>query len=106
MYVDLLSSALESWVDDLTETQLLHYARTCREALVNPGTYGVTSNAEVLVAEIAYDRALLRLCSLHAVLVNAQAFLFPETARAMVESALLDTGVVLDHPGGGEGHYA
>jgi len=96
MYVELLSGALESWVDELTNPQLVRYARTCRDALVHPGTYGAVSNAEVLVAEIAYDRALIRLCERHAVQVDTRAFLFPDIARAGIEAALRDAGVSLD----------
>jgi hypothetical protein len=98
MYVDLLSSALECWVADLTDRELLRYGRSCRDALESPGVYGATTNASVLAAEVAYDRVLIRLCQLHAIEVDTQAFMFPAHARARIEAVLRAAGIFLDGP--------
>ncbi len=63
MYVEILSSALDQWVTDLTGSDLIEYALICREELraVSPPHGGSAYTA--LAAEIAYDRALIALCT-------------------------------------------
>ena len=34
MYVDILSSALDIWVDELTEPDLIEYALSCRAEML------------------------------------------------------------------------
>ena len=96
MYLDVLAGSLGSWVDELTAPELVRYARACKEALESPGLYGVTTNAAILAAEIAYDRALIRLCQLHAISVDPRTFMFPASARVRIEAALRAVGVTLD----------
>jgi hypothetical protein len=96
MYVDLLSNALDDWAGELTGPPLVRYVRVCRDALFHPGAYGMLRNADLLAAEITYDRALVQLCSQHAISVDPEAFIFPAEARARLESALAAAGVSLE----------
>jgi hypothetical protein len=98
MYVDLLSSAMNSWESDLSKNALIDYALVCRDAISHPGIYGRTGGADALAAEIGYDRALLRLCELHAIAVDPGAFLYPAEARARLEGELAAIGIILDGP--------
>ncbi|MGH9018739.1 MAG: hypothetical protein ACRDY1_13400 [Acidimicrobiales bacterium] len=106
MYVDLLSSALGGLGDGLTGLPLIDHARRCRDALTRPAAYGARRSADVLAVEIAYDRALIRLCTLHAIAVDPRAFLFPHEARERLEAELAVQGVSLEvrrPPDGGPG---
>jgi hypothetical protein len=101
MYADLLSSALDRWVDELSGPLLLDYVRICRDAMTHPGIYGGMRSADVLAAEIAYDRSLIRLCDRHAIAVEPDAFVFPTLARARLEAQLARAGVSLELPSPG-----
>jgi hypothetical protein len=98
MYVDLLSRAINSWESDLSNSALIDYALICRDAMSHPGIYGGSGGADVLAAEICYDRALLRLCERHAIAVDPRVFLYPAEARARLEGELAAIGVDLDGP--------
>jgi hypothetical protein len=96
MYVDILSSALDSWVDGLTGTALVDYALCCRaEMLGIPARRGGTSYS-ILAEEIAYDRALIKLCETNDVAVEATSFAFPRRERARLERDLATAGIDLD----------
>ncbi|MFZ0664719.1 MAG: hypothetical protein WAM97_03120 [Acidimicrobiales bacterium] len=97
MYVDILSNAVASRTDDWTINELVGYAIVFREAIDNSGAYGQCA-ADVLAAEIAYDRALICLCELHGIAVDAQAFMHPHEARLSLESHLASVGVDLVEP--------
>ncbi len=94
MYADLLASALDAWVE-LSGPELEQYARACRDTVEHPGAYGAVRHADLLVAEVAYDRALVRLCELRGVEVDASWFVEPEAARQRLENDLATTGLDL-----------
>jgi hypothetical protein len=100
MYTDLLSRILERWVDELTGDALIDHARTCRVALGDRGAYGPASSADLLAAEISYDRVLVRLCEIHGIVVDPAAFVHPGDARRCLEAELATAGVdLVDDPG-------
>ena len=72
MYVDMLSSALDTWVDELTGTPLIDYTLVCRaDMLATRPHHGDTAYSLASAAEIAYDRALIKLCESNDVAVMA-----------------------------------
>ncbi len=98
MYVQILSSALDEWVTDLTGQDLIEYAILCREELraVAPPNGGSAYTA--LAAEIAYDRALIALCTEHGLDAHAASFAYPMAERERIESRLTEIGIDLASP--------
>ena len=98
MYVEILSSALDQWVTDLTGSDLIEYALLCREELraVSPPNGGSAYSA--LGAEIAYDRALIALCTERGIDAHATSFSYPSSERCRIEAILRDHGVDIDAP--------
>ncbi len=98
MYVDILSSALDEWVTDLTGPDLIEYALFCREELraVSPPNGGSAYTA--LAAEIAYDRALIALCTERGIYAHATSFSYPSSERRRIEAILRRHGIDLDAP--------
>jgi hypothetical protein len=98
MYVDILSSALDEWVTDLVGPDLIAYALLCREELraVSPPKGG--SAYVALAAEIAYDRALITLCTERGIDAHATSFSYPMSERRRIEAMLRHDGVDLDSP--------
>jgi hypothetical protein len=86
MYVDILSSVLDRWDTDLNGSALLDYAIECRSNLLNSGTS--EDACGLLAAEIAYDRALIRLCDEVGIEATATGFVDPYAERARVEDNL------------------
>jgi hypothetical protein len=99
MYVQILSSALDDWVGQLTSSALIEYALVCRAAITHPSPYGGTRSADVLAAQVAYDQALIRLCELHGIEVDTAFFMHPK-ARPCLEAKLSTVGVNLVKPPG------
>ncbi len=95
MYVGILSSALDDWVDELTGAALVDYALCCRAEMLKAGTRSNQPAYALLAAEIAYDRALIKLCEANDVAVRATAFAFPRQERARLERELRAAGVDL-----------
>ena len=62
MYMDILSSALDTWVDELSGRALIDYALSCRAEALAVGPHRGDTAYSCLAAEIAYDRALIKLC--------------------------------------------
>jgi hypothetical protein len=95
MYVDILSSALDTWVDELTGSALVDYVLACRVEMLDTGPrYGVTAYSS-LAAEVAYDRALIKLCETNYVTVTPTNFAFPRQERARLERELAAVGIDL-----------
>ncbi len=88
MYSLILSSALDDWVDELTGDALIDYALVCRSEMLQPRGYQGESVLTSLAAEVAYDRALLKLCEAHGINVVDLSFLQPLEDRARLEAAL------------------
>jgi hypothetical protein len=95
MYVDILSSALDDWVDELTGTALVEYALCCRTELFEAGTHHGDAAYALLAVEISYDRALIKLCDANDIAVTAAAFAFPGQERARLERELATVGIDL-----------
>jgi hypothetical protein len=95
MYVDILSSAMDVWVEELTGDSLTQYALACRSRLATLGLRHGNPATVTLAAEIAYDRALIRLCETHGVDVAITNFAFAKSERARIESRLARIGVDL-----------
>ena len=95
MYVDLLSQALGGGVTGLSGPALVDYARACRAAIEEPGSYGERKGLDLLVAEVTYDRVLVRLCELKGIAVDASWFVYPYEARQRLENDLAMSGVEL-----------
>ena len=95
MYVEILSSAMDTWVEQLTGDALVEYALTCRGLLLSPRDRRGMSAMSRLAAEIAYDRALIRLCETHGVDVAITNFAFPVSERTRIERLLASSGVDL-----------
>jgi hypothetical protein len=98
MYVEILSSALDQWVTELTGPDLIEYALICREELraVTPPNGGSAYTA--LAAEIAYDRALIALCTERGIDAHATGFSYPRSERHRIETTLRHHGIDLDAP--------
>jgi hypothetical protein len=95
MYVDILSSALEGWGDELDGTALVDHALWCRAKMLGPVPNHSDSAYSSLAAEIAYDRALIKLCEAKAIPVKAASFAFPYQERARLERKLATAGIDL-----------
>lgn len=95
MYVDLLASALDEWEDDLTGEALVDYVLTCRNEMLTTVPRRGKSAYVALAAEIAYDRALIKLCSAHGIDAEPADFAHPSDERAELERALVDAGIDL-----------
>jgi hypothetical protein len=95
MYVDILSSAMDAWVEELTGDALIEYALVCRAQLLSSATRSGSMASRALASEIAYDRALIRLCETHEIEVAITNFAFPRSERARIERLLAVAGVDL-----------
>jgi hypothetical protein len=95
MYVDILSSALDRWVDRLDDRDLVEYSLVCRAEMLKSGPHRGDSSYAVLSSEIAYDRSLIKLCELHHVQVTPTSFAYPKEERARLEHELADAGTDL-----------
>ena len=82
MYVDILCSALDEWVTDLTGPDLIEYAWLCREELRAVAPPKGRSAYTALAAEIAYDRALIALCTERGIDADATSFAYPTRGEA------------------------
>ena len=98
MYVDILSSALDEWVTDLSGPDLIEYALLCREELRAVSLPAGRSAYTALAAEIAYDRALIALCTERGIDAHATSFSYPTSERKRIEAVLRHEGVDLDSP--------
>jgi hypothetical protein len=95
MYVDLLCTALDDWAHEMSRGALISYVCSCRDVMLNPGIYEGGSSCGLLAVEIAYDRALIRLCELYRINVEPSDFMYPLQARARLELQLTLAGVDL-----------
>jgi hypothetical protein len=93
MYTHLLSSVFEDWVDELTGMPLVDYALVCRVEMLAPRAAGAASIA--LAAEIAYDRALIKLCASQQIPVDVMGFSQPRAERDRLERELATAGIDL-----------
>ena len=102
MYSYILSTALDDWVDGLTGEALTRYAIVCRSDMLQPVEGHRESALNSLAAEVAYDRALVKLCEAHGIAVVDLSFLHPKVERARLEGALAEAGIDLSRAAGGQ----
>ena len=95
MYAHILASALDDWVDELTNDALIDYALVCRSEMLQPREFQGKVALTALSAEVAYDRALIKLCEAHGIDVVDLSFLQPREERTRLEEALAAAGVDL-----------
>jgi hypothetical protein len=96
MYADLLSSALRGAVEDLRGGDLMGYALDCRAKMLAvtrpvPGSTAFSS----LAVEVAYDCALLKLCTEYGIEGMAADFSHPADERQHLELELKLAGIDL-----------
>lgn len=98
MYVEVLSGAMDRWDNGLSGDALFDYVVTCRAALpardLGAGVWSESS----LVAEVAYDRALISLAAEHGVDVTPTNFVHPRIERDRLELVLAQRGLDLASP--------
>ena len=95
MYVDILSRALDCWVDELTGSALVDYVLACRAEMLETGPRIGDTAYSSLAADVAYDRALIKLCETNYVTVTATGFAFPRQERVRLERELATCGIDL-----------
>jgi hypothetical protein len=95
MYAELLSHAMERWEGELSEQALFNYARACRLEMLSFTPASGSDTYLTLAKEIAYDRALMKLCAAHGIEANASDFSHPSDERTRLERSLADHGVRL-----------
>jgi hypothetical protein len=95
MYVDLLSSVLSDVADELTGDALLGYTLTCRDEMLRASPSKSGAAYVALAAEVAYDRALLKLCKANNIEVIPANFARPREERARLEHELAQSGTDL-----------
>ena len=95
MYVDILSSALEGWVNERSGSVLIDDSLALRVEMLDHRHHRSAPVHEALAAEVAYDRALICLCAEHGVTVEISEFADPQAVRARLECELARSGVDL-----------
>lgn len=96
MYVDLLSNALDDWIGELSDSDLVDHVLTCRSEMLSAVPRRGESTYSALAAEIAYDRALIKICLSNDIEVVPGDFVFPSEERDRLEHALASAGIDLN----------
>lgn len=96
MYVALLVSALEDWDEDLSDDALVDYVLNCRIEMLSALPRRGESTYSALASEIAYDRALIKLCEAHDIEVVVAEFAHPREERDHLEHELGTAGYDLN----------
>ena len=92
MYVTLLSGALDLLDTDLDDDALLDHVRQCRAALPAQDLGAGVWSETAVVAEIAYDRALVCLAAQRGIDVTPTNFVHPKIERDRLELELVAPG--------------
>lgn len=95
MYVDLLTHALAKWEDEVSDEVLIDHVLTCRLTMLSTSTTPEESAYTLLATEIAYDRALIKLCVSRSLAVDFAHFAHPQKERRRLERSLAAVGVDL-----------
>lgn len=96
MYVALLSAVLAH--DEpmaISRDSLLDAVVDCRTRMARSKVGANVSARHALAYEIAYDHALVRLCTAGGIHVDPEGFSHPRQERARLERALTESGVDL-----------
>jgi hypothetical protein len=94
MYVELLESALEEWVDGADNVDLVDHALMCRTKMLTASRSGANAYS-ALAAEVSYDRSLIKLAQGFDIEVKVADFSNPGQERRRLERALANAGVDL-----------
>ena len=81
MYVEVLSGAIDRWVTELSGDDLIDYVLSCRAALPAQDLGAGVWSEVTLVAEVAYDRALINLAAEFGIDVTPTNFAHPRIER-------------------------
>jgi hypothetical protein len=95
IYSDLLAVAFED-THQQGDVAVLTRAAIMSRIAVNRTRSGQGMVAEYLAAQLAYDRALIRLCLASGIATSPARFERPAIERQRLEDALAGIGVVLD----------
>jgi hypothetical protein len=95
MYADLLSHAPVGRLEGLTDAALVAFVVVCRAEMLASQPYKGASAYDSLANEVAYDRALLKLCAANDIEVGAGDFSHPAEERHRLEHRLADAGLDL-----------
>ncbi len=98
MYVEVLSGAIDSWDTGLSGDALVDYALSCRAALPAQDLGAGVWSESTLVAEVAYDRALISLAVEYGIDVTPTNFVHPKIERYRLEVALAERGLDVASP--------
>jgi hypothetical protein len=98
MYVEVLSGAMDRWDNGLSGDALFDYVVTCRAALPEQDLGAGVWSESSLVAEVAYDRALISLAAEQGVDVTPTNFVHPRIERDRLELVLAQQGLDLASP--------
>ncbi|HEV3188604.1 MAG TPA: hypothetical protein VGZ04_11265 [Acidimicrobiales bacterium] len=95
MYADLLANALANLDGEWSAEDLLEHVLACRLEMLSSTPLPGDDAYLTLAKEIAYDRALIKLCVTQGVEARAADFAHPGEERSRLERALIDHGVNL-----------
>lgn len=95
MYVDILSQALDDWVDELSGDALIEFAQLCRTQMLDAAPPPGSTTSTALSTELSYDRALIKLCEARGIDVKYSSFSRPVQERARLERRLVEIGLDL-----------
>ncbi len=95
IYADLLTSALASWEGEFSGGVLFDHVIACRMEMLSSAPAPGENAYLTLARDIAYDRALIKLCAKNGIDARAVDFAHPSEERSRLERALADHGVNL-----------
>ena len=98
LYSELLASALDDFNEEPSLEMLVGSAAVFRAVLRSPVSQERGTPFGALATEIAYDCALIKLCTLLGADAGAASFDVPSRDRRRMERALARLGINLDEP--------
>lgn len=95
IYADLLTNALASWGGELSGGALFDHFIACRIEMLGSARAPGENAYLTLAKDIAYDRALIKICAKNGIDARAVNFAHPSGERGRLERALFDHGINL-----------
>ena len=102
IYADIVTNELFEWVEVSSGDRLVDYVLACRAAMFAARATAAEDPFGLLAAEIAYDRALIKLCAERDIEIGDAEFASPRTIRLWLEYQLYRAGVDLHALAGAE----